>query len=327
MSSTPTHRRDGQPAPRVRFKALPALAALLGLVAGTAGTAVPQQRPFRLALARSVVQSQNETDMLAAMKVWAETLVRESGLAVEPHVSVLAGMENMVAAIRDGRIDGVTLSLSEYAAFPEGLLGGPFIRPLVASSVEVEFVLVAARNGPVKGIRDLANARVTVHDIENSDVGLTWLDAQLAVLGMGRLRAIATSVELTPKASAAVLNVFFGKADACLVRRSVFASAVELNPQVGARMAEVAVSESIAPSFLSFRAGVADTIKGRLSQEILRLHESTVGQQVVRMFKADRMGPLTAEEVERSVRMFNGWVQAAEGAAPPTSAREGERIP
>jgi len=259
-----------------------------------------------------VIRSQNQTDILAAMKVWAEVIREESGLDVDSQVRVFSDLDQAVAALRDRQVEGLTLSLPEYAVMPPGLLGGPFFRDEVDGSTRVRFALVAARGGPVKGVQDLRDARLVVHDSENSEVAVAWLDAQLAAAGLGRLRGTA-AVKLEQKASSAVLGVFFGTADACLVRLGVFESVAELNPQVARRLMVVAQSEPIAPSLFAFRAGVPEEVRNRFVQEVLSLHESTTGQQVMRVFRADRMQEVTADEVVRSTRLYLGWIREAGG--------------
>ncbi|MDZ7582122.1 MAG: PhnD/SsuA/transferrin family substrate-binding protein [Deltaproteobacteria bacterium] len=276
----------------------------------------PAEPPVRIGYAQSIFKGRNQTDTIAAMKFWAKTIANDRGVPIDSRMAIFDTPEDAVAAVREKRIDGVTLSLNEFAAFPPGLLGAPFVRDEANGVTHVVYVLVAATNGPVRQVRDLRGARIVVHDGEYAGVGLAWLEAQLAVAGLGRLRDEAARMDLNEKPSGTVLPVFFGKADACLVRRSAFDTAVELNPQVGARLAIVAVSEPIIPSLLSFRVGVAEGPRDRLFREVLRIHETKTGQQVMTMFKCDRMAAVTSEEVDRSVRLLNDWQRVAAGGGP-----------
>ncbi len=293
-----------------------ALAGLLALSAGAARAADPQEPPIRIGFTPAIFKSRNQNDVIAAMRVWAQTVARDRGVPLDPHMTIFRDLKEAEAAIRGQQVDALTLALPEYAVFSDGLLSGPFFRDEVNGSTLVEFVLAAATNGPVRQVGDLRNARVSIHDGEQADVAMAWLEAQVAAAGLGRLASAAASVELNEKASAAVLSVFFGKADACLVRRGVLASVAELNPQVAKRLAIVAASEPIVPTLFAFRADLPEASKDRFFREVLRIHESVAGQQVLRVFKSDRMQSPTAEEVARSVRLLNGWRQQIEQGAP-----------
>jgi len=187
------------------------------------------------------------------------------------------------------------------------------VRDEINGATHTEYALVAATNGTVRSVRDLRNARIAIHDGEHSAVGLVWLEAQLATAGLGRLRDVAARVELNDKPSGTVLNVFFGKADACLVQRRMFEGAVELNPQVGARMAIVATSEPVMPSLWGFRVDLPEERRKALVRLIVSIHETKAGAQVMTMFKCDRMTSVTEEDVDRSLRLVTEWLRVAGG--------------
>ena len=149
-----------------------------------------------------------------------------------------------------------------------------------------------------------------MHDDADSDVALAWLSAQLVAAGRAGVRETVAKLELNEKASPAVLGVFFGRSDACLVRRSVFESTAELNPQVARRLAVIAYSEPIAPALFCYRADMPERPREQLFHEALRLHESVTGAQVLRVFRSDRMRELRGEDLDRSVAFYRRWTSA-----------------
>lgn len=271
---------------------------------------MPADPPLRLGSSAAVLRGRNENDVVAAMTAWVRALSAESSIAAEPRWLVLRESGEVVRALRGRAIDALTLSLPEFADLPPGLVTGPYFRDEVQGTPLVRYALVAVADGPVRAVGDLRGARVAFHDGDYAEVARLWLDARLVAEGRARLAASAAKVVATERASACVLDVFFGRADACLVRQDVVAAAAELNPQVGKRLATVALSEPVAPSLFCFRAGVPEGPRDRLVQLVLHLHETVTGGQVMRVFRADQMAPLGDGEPERSVRLLLQWRQA-----------------
>jgi len=271
---------------------------------------MPADPPLRLGSSAAVLRGRNENDVVAAMTAWVRALSVESSIAAEPRWFVLRESGEVVRALRGRTIDALTLSLPELADLPAGLVTGPYFRDEVQGTPLVRYALVAVADGPVRAVGDLRGARVAFHDGDYAEVARLWLDARLVAEGRARLASSAAKVIATERASACVLDVFFGRVDACLVRQDVIAAAAELNPQVGKRLATVALSEPVAPSLFCFRAGVPEGPRDRLVQLVLHLHETVTGGQVMRVFRADRMAPLGDGEPERSVRLLLQWRQA-----------------
>jgi phosphonate transport system substrate-binding protein len=258
------------------------------------------------------------------MKVWAQTLTRKRGIRVNPEMTIYRSLAAVVAALQRGEVDGCILSIEEYAKLTEGLLGPPFLRDETNGKTHTEFVLLAPKGGAIGALKDLSGAQVAIHSGQHYDLGLYWLNAELAAAGLDRLDRMAARIEESRKMSAAVLSVFFGKSDACLVSKSAFESMVELNPQLGKRLEIILKSEPIIPSILCFRKTFAAGPKQALFREILHLDESVAGKQVLRMFKSDRMREISAEEMDRCLKILQSWRDTSQGSSEDPGALKGD---
>lgn len=269
--------------------------------------AQPDAHVYQIGLARSIFRHRNENDMLAAMKVWAQTIANKSRIRVNPDLHVYRSTQQAVDAVREKSVDAVAMSLVEYAAFPEGLLSGPYFRDASRGSTHVEFVLLTRSDGGLRKLEDLRNTKLTVHDGMYYPLGKYWLDALLAASGIGSAMDAVSRVETNTKLSAVVLSVFFGKSDACLVARQGFESMAALNPQVSTQLSVMATSPPIVPQLFCFRSDFGDADKEQFFKEIARLHESATGQQVLQVFKSDRVSEITTEQLDRSLQLLSQW--------------------
>lgn len=89
--------------------------------------------------------------------------------------------------------------------------------------------------------------------------------------------------------SRAVLPVFFGQADVALVTRSAFETMIELNPQVGAQLKVLANSGPLLPLLLAPTRHADPDVMGKVMKAILELQEEPGGDQILMMFKTDKL--------------------------------------
>lgn len=289
------------------------IASILTVLLGSASVAQDRadDRALRLGFTRGVFQGANESDLLAAMKVWAQTLSEERRVEVDSDMRLFDSIEQAAEEVRTGQVDAVSLLLSEYLAFPSDLLGGPFLVDELAGRREREFVILVRRDADVQRVEDLSGTRLAIHEDRNSSLARRWLDARLAESELGATAQIVAAVEADSRLSKVILSVFFGTNDACLVTRAGFRAMAELNPQVSARLSVLESSPSIVPSLFCFRDSLAPEARHRLTTEILNLHRSPRGEQVLRVFKSDRMAELTGPEVDRSIELLRSWRELA----------------
>lgn len=267
------------------------------------------ERPLRLGLTSSLFKGRNESDIVAALKVWAEVLKKEHNVNMDSNIILFATAEEAQAAVKAKSVDSLTLLLSEYAGFQDGLLSGPFLRDETAGTFHDEFVILAPRSDSAWTWSGLRGKKFGLHDAPNALIASTWLNAQLAEAGLGPLEQISAELVRGPKISSVVLNVFFGKTDACIVSRAGFETMVELNPQVGEKVSIVAASPPIIDSIFCFRKDLTQDQKRIFSHEISQLQNSATGQQVLHVFQADRMAIVTEQEWQRSLNLLRLWQQ------------------
>ncbi len=270
---------------------------------------------MRMGFTGSLFHNRNESDILAAMRVWAGTLTAERKIRLDPNMTIYPSVEAAATAVRQDRVDALAMLLEEYGTLPSGLLEGPFLLIEGNGRTHTEFVLLTRKADPINGLRDLDGARIVIHDDPFNELGLCWLNAQLAAAGMDRLDVVAKQVEKQSKLSSTVLGLFFGKFDACLLRNTGFETMVELNPQVGRQLGVVAKSAPVIGSLFCTRKTYNPTTKRGVFRQIILMDQSVAGKQVLGMFKSDRMIEVPAERVEESLSLLGKWRRAAEGTS------------
>jgi hypothetical protein len=122
-------------------------------------------------------------------------------------------------------------------------------------------------------------------------IPLMWLDTLLMVRGLGRHTEFFGLIRKVEKSAQAVLSVFFGKADACIVTRGRFETLVELNPQLGEELAVRWVSPEYLPTVTCF-AEAADPNKRQLIIDgAFDMPNHARGRQILALFGMAELKP------------------------------------
>jgi hypothetical protein len=113
-------------------------------------------------------------------------------------------------------------------------------------------------------------------------------------------------MESVGKPSAAVLPVFFGKKQACVVDESGFDVMTELNPQVGKGLQTVAVSEPLVDGVLCLNSSgwSSETYKQDVIKALGELHLEPAGQQILTLFKTDQLIPFQEKYLETARNLW-----------------------
>lgn len=264
------------------------LATLLTLL--TVPTAVQAaDDSFRIGFTTSMFTEVNENDARAAMIVWGRTVARERGIPVEPEVLVYRTAQDMLPDLLAGRVDVASVTTVEYEEL-RTVGFAPIFLVYQDGEVAAEYVLVTHRDAPLETLADLKGRQVHVHQQIWTHLAPYWLDALLIQEGLAPLAQLAGRVTTLPNLTQALLPIFFGQADACLITRRAFATMTELNPQLGAQLRILAASEPMVPAVFAFRRDYAPPFLEQLLAGIRELHETPAGRQVLLVFNSERIG-------------------------------------
>jgi ABC-type phosphate/phosphonate transport system substrate-binding protein len=268
---------------------LACLAALLSFSgrATAFGQAARGTGVFRIAFSAGMLEGLNRADAKAAMDVWGSTIAVSKGIAASTATEFYETVADLGAAIRSGRVHLIGLRTDEYLA-----LGGNFGEVFFGvhhDGLLDEYLVLVKRTEAPNGLAGLRGKQVVVLAGSRAGMATEWLDTVTLQSAQVPASEFFGSLQTVPKVSRAVLPVFFGQKDACVVPRSGFRTMVELNPQVGKDLVEIAVSPSMPPSFLV----LSDSYQGRERAAVIdalqTLHEEPKGQQLLNMFGHERL--------------------------------------
>ena len=253
----------------------------------------------------------NRNDVEAAFKVLCETIGRTRGFLVTAKIRIFQDAATFHAAISAGEINFAVFDSFSYLGERRRSKLSPAFIPATKGSAVRRYLLLVRREGDLRTMDDLRGKRLVELEAPNVSVGNKWLQRLLLAQGARTPGEFFSSVQSVDRASAAVLPVFFGKQDVCLVDELGFKLMEELNPQVGRRLLAIEVSEPLAGSVICVSESnwSVPQFRAALIGALGELHLEPAGRQMLDLFKVDRMEPYQEHLLDTAQSL---WAATAE---------------
>jgi len=284
---------------RRRIPWLPLVALMApGALVLTGGAAEPVPEIIHVGIMRSSTDGPTMNDAKAATKVWLETIASEQvGHAFQPDVQLYADRAAIKAALERKTANLLVIGTTDFYA-----LGGPatFDRVFLYSrggTVAERYLLLVRTDSGIEALADVRGRKLIFLDSVRTDLAERWFNSRLKQDGLPVMRQLAKEVIVERKSSKCIQRVFFRNADACLVTASTYRTAVELNPQLGKQLTVLAKSPPYVPSVIAFPADYTTATWPTLERAILSAHTKPKGQQVLRVYRIDRLVRQTGDEL------------------------------
>lgn len=322
---------------RASAPALGALGALLWLAQAQAAGPGPglTSESLSVGFSQAAFLNVNRNDAEAGLKALAETVARRLGYLVASKTQLFEEASTFEAALKNGTVNLAVIDSWKYLGMHIDGVATPVFTSMEQGKVGKEYVLLTRRGSGLNTLADLRGKEIAEFEATNFTLGHVWLETLLLENRLGNHHQFFVSVESVGKPSAAVLPVFFGKKQACVVDSAGLELMKELNPQVGHALQIVAVSERLVDGILclSNNGWTNEVFKRDVIRALGELHLEPSGQQLLTLFKAGQLIPFKEAHLEtvRKLRQRHDQLQhqlqpvagspAAEtNPSPPSSA-------
>ena len=234
----------------------------------------------------------NIDDAQAAIQVWTRALTQRMSLKYRPEVTVAQDSASLAAAVRAGQVDVVGLSGLAYLEMRDRI----GLEPVVVGTwgeerrATEEYVLLARRDGGLENLEALQGQAVILAAADQGRMAMVWLDVLLWRAGLPESRKFL-SIRTVERPSQAVLPVFFGQADACVVTDRAWQTMGELNPQVTRELRQLARSPALLLRVMCLRRESDPALRQEMLNASLQLHKETEGRQILEIFRLNQVVP------------------------------------
>jgi len=260
-------------------------ASAIYLMAGSDGSTRTGASPLRLAVSENVVCGVSLNDARAAMAVWTTELLKDMDLkmAMAPDQNWVMPSDQLLAAIRIGKVDLFCLTVQEYRQVI------PYVDAsrIITDDFGGEELLLVVREG--SGIVNLAGLRgrsLILQESPSTSLAEPWLTVSLWQEGLESPKQLLGHMTTNTKLSQVVLPVFFGQTDACVVTRRGLDTMVELNPQLSHKLKVLVASPRMQSAFFTWRKDYPAHLKKPIFDRMLALNSSPTAKQVLTLFQS-----------------------------------------
>ena len=256
-----------------------------GVIADTAPD--PDNQVIRFGVSTRTFPAANRNDVLAALRVWTDTIIRERKLPESVEIILYDSDDVLRADFARGGIDAASLTTEDIMLL--GVRPEYIFIPTTDQGFEARYVLLAHRDGAVTDLANIPNHKLAFFNNQRTILALPWLKTLLAKdAGQPAERLLMNLVEVESP-SRAILQVFFGQAQTALVTLEAFELACELNPQLRQNLMVLHESQPFVTTFFVFNPDWRGTARDRVEEAISSAHETPGGQQVLTVFQSSRM--------------------------------------
>jgi ABC-type amino acid transport substrate-binding protein len=225
----------------------------------------------------------SRADVEASMTVWAEEVMKAVDLSAE--IRFYDNLADIRRDVESGRVnfvvaDGTTL-IRHFAPdeFADGFGGG--------GTAEASMVLVARKGSGISGVRDLAGKRVLL--LSNNEISELLMDT-LCLRHLEQPCAKAgVAIETENRSQQLLLKLFFGKADAALVRGYALEVASELNPQIRERTQVIERFSVYGGVVGLFSRRVNPALREYTIEKVPLVQKNPRGQQILQVMQTDKV--------------------------------------
>lgn len=324
---------NGQPDTSLRRPLrLPVLALALVLGAGLGLRAQPpppaSTDSFRFGISASLFTRVNENDAKAAIGSFARAIATRRHQHPAPNPRLFTSIDAMEQSLAADEIMAACMTMPEFWVLQSRF---PTAHHMVADyddSGPERYVLLVHRDAAIATLADLAGKRLIALVNPRTSLALTWLEVELARAGHPAATRHFASVTPTARPNRPAIDVFFRRADACLVSESILRTVFELNPSLRSALRPLARSPAFLTSLIVFRPEADPVIRAAATEEMARLHESPGGSQVLTILRIHRVRPATLEDLRPTLDLLDEHARLLpEAAAARTLALQHQPAP
>lgn len=286
--------------------ALPVICALIAACALYRGAEAVQSNPFHVNIgfsSRAFVNVPPE-DVKIAVRILAGKVARNTiGSADSKIYDSPADIEQ---DFRAKKLDTIALTPDEFIKLENRVLLDPIMVTATSKGHEVELLLMVRKDSGIRSFGDLRNRRLAIAEKESQYANMysIWLETLIMRKGLSGDARFFSAVTETKKPSQALMQVFFRKADACIITGQLLDLSVELNPQIGRELTVIERLPKLAGGIIAMRRDLPEVYKQRIRQALLTLHEDQEGRQLFLLFQLKKLVPYRPEYMQATEALY-----------------------
>jgi len=252
-----------------------------------------KQKPFIVAYSQKLFSGVNINDIHAALDLWIQELQKTLNNKLQRKLQVrslfIDDAQHFLSSPQSAKVDVINLTALDY------VLSNPknswTVRIFNSSEgiYPVPLLLLVNAQAGIGTISGLRNKSITIPAGQQKAITKIWLDK--LIMENESCPAGRFFKEIIPsiKPTKAVLDLFFGEIDVCIIGLNTFNTMAELNPQIKKKLKIIQQSPPFLKTVTCFNKKYDAHFIQAFIDMTLHLRESPKGQQILALFGGQRV--------------------------------------
>ncbi len=172
---------------------------------------------------------------------------------------------------------------------------------------ENKYVLLIQKKAEINTLNKLNKKNLIIEKGNSGDIALLWLNTLLLERSLKESDSFFNNIKRVDKVSQAVLPVFFGQADVCIVRRFTYETMIELNPQVGNTLTTLFESPPFLFALTCFHPEIDKQVSNIMKKFSNTLAKDPEGRQLLLLYHIEKVLDFRPEYLENIETLYNKY--------------------
>ena len=240
---------------------------------------------FRLGVIADTFSGVNQNDARIALNVLLAKQLKKEFREDETETIIYPDIHAAIQDSKDGKLDLLTLPTLDYIQVKNKIQMTPEMISGVGPEKEQSYILLVNKKSNFRSLSQLKNKNLIVEKGVSGKLALKWIDTLLLERSLPESKSFFREIKQVEKTSRALLPVFFGQADGCIVRNVAFETMAELNPQVGKNLKVLDKSPVFGSVLLCFSPGIEPKLAKSIRNFIQKMPDNVEHRQVLLLFQ------------------------------------------
>lgn len=248
-----------------------------------------KERPLVLGFSSQAFYNVDPRDAIGLTKVWIKTADHAMKNDIPSSVVFFKDFGDLQRALQSNEVDIAVLIAQEYAQMRQHVPLTPVLSADYGRHFYDELLLLVRKDSGITKIDQLRGKSIRIESGQKGSIPLQWLDSYLMAQVATDSSRFFSAITEYPKASQAIMPLFFKQTDACLASRDSLETMNELNPQIGRTLHTLETSPGFVTGMLAVRSDISNPRRDAMVKALRAMHSDTKGRQLLTIFRINRL--------------------------------------
>ncbi len=239
-------------------------------------------------------------DEQAAIKVWVDNILKNNKLKYyySFRSKIYENFNEVSTEMKSDSLSAVVISTIDYLKLGSKIKLQPALVPVINNEVGYKYYLLVKKNDNYNSLKDLQNTSIGLSSERVHTASILWLEVTLAKINLPSKDKFFKNIKYSGKESDLVLDLFFGKTDACIVSDYDYNLMKELNPQIGNKLKIIAITPRYLRALFCFTKLVGKEEKDVILNSAITFQTLSAGKQLFTLLNMEKIESYKPEYIE-----------------------------